>query len=75
MESTSNRIGLLSGLPFIAKILSTAVLLNGSAPNPYDVSVGKAITLPFCSKDTISSYSGSCKVSTPNTFTRGLYYA
>jgi RNA methyltransferase, TrmH family len=56
-ESTSSRIGLLSGLPLRRKISAIAASLNGSAPSPYAVSVGKAITPPERKSDRIRSKS------------------
>jgi RNA methyltransferase, TrmH family len=51
-----------------------AALLNGSAPSPYAVSVGKAIIPPDRTSESISSYAVLPNVSVRYTFTRGLYY-
>src|ERR1051326_538966 len=51
-----------------------ASLLKGSAPSPYAVSVGKAMTPPDRSSETISPYAVSPTVSVRYSFTRGLYY-
>ena len=45
-ESTSSKIGFLSGRPLISKMRRTALSLDASAPRPYAVSVGNPITPP-----------------------------